>query len=249
MSYISKGLFWGATLFYPLVICVRAFAVVLKPVLQALGFAVDVYKHIVSSVAILHRSCRPAAVTRLVVAIYINAVNRVFAVRSFANISQEVLKLLPAVANRDTSTSIVLVRRFGWPGAAGSHGKPASVGGVHVLGSTHAVGGVQFDTVAATGLGVSGLEVFGDNNLPVPTATGAEPLNSAVCPSGYGRDTGKAGKGFPVEVFCSGKCFDWCKMHLSHIGTRFINVVRGLPVVAGSAPNYTTMPSNSWRFV
>lgn len=83
--------------------------------------------HIVASIAMLLDRGRPAAVSRLVIAVIVNPVNRVLGRRARPHIREEVLEGSPAIAHGDTSPAVVPVSGDVGIRASRPHAGPDSI--------------------------------------------------------------------------------------------------------------------------
>ena len=83
---------------------------------------------VVALVDTLFFSCRPAAVLRGVWAVIIDALNAVFGARSTPHVGKELIeRLLPAIANKNSTPAVIFVRLIRGVAAALSHVHPAYV--------------------------------------------------------------------------------------------------------------------------
>jgi len=76
---------------------------------NGLQFSVEQDAVIASSISALHRSRGPPAVSKLIVAVIVDALNLKLGIRLLAHVSKEVLELQPSVANLNAATAIVLI--------------------------------------------------------------------------------------------------------------------------------------------
>lgn len=72
---------------------------------------------------------RPAAVSRLVIAVVVDAVNGITGAGPIPHVLKEVLELRPSLANRDATAPVVMERAGFLVGAAGKHRRPYPVCG------------------------------------------------------------------------------------------------------------------------
>lgn len=81
-----------------------------------------------TSVEVLFLSCGPATVRRLVIPIWIDAIQGL-RLRPFAHICEKVsVRFPPAIADRNTTAPVIAILRAFWVVAAGQHGHPGLVG-------------------------------------------------------------------------------------------------------------------------
>src|SRR6185369_5762592 len=77
-----------------------------------------------ATIANLNGSFCPSAIRRLIVAVVVNAVNRVFRGRTQPHVAQEILKQHPSLANGDASSTVVFVSNKFGVGATSTHAHP-----------------------------------------------------------------------------------------------------------------------------
>ena len=114
----------------------RANAKIIRPVLQASRSSIESDVGKVSTVARLFTARRPPTVTRFVVAVYINAVERMLGRWATSQIGEEITKTVPSLANLDAAAPIVGVAPVPWIHAALPHVCPAGVFDATIVRST-----------------------------------------------------------------------------------------------------------------
>lgn len=210
-----------------------------RPVFQGLGLAAYIKKQCISPICCLLFGGRPAAIFGAVWAVIVDPIYRVFFGRSIAHIGIEAFKDMPSVANENTSPAIAGELLVFCVCAPGDHVSPNAMLGCAVHSMRQYSASSNLSLKAAARQGIPGSYVCAPENLIVPTFTFAKPEHAPSAVFGDRRNDRQSAKNhsFEASVFL-GKIY-WCKMYLSHIGTRFINVVRGLVVRATSTPHST----------
>jgi hypothetical protein len=102
--------------------------------------------------------CRPAAISRLIIAVVVWVSVNALAFRALAHISQEVRESQPSLANRDSSTSVRFPIWKGWIGGSLDHARPTSVGLCVPFGGVMSVFRAQFNAQTTTGMAESPFE-------------------------------------------------------------------------------------------
>jgi hypothetical protein len=146
------------------------------PVSKAKRLSIKRYLAIAGVIAILRRTIRPAAVAGLVVAVAIYAVDAVVAIGPDAHVCQKVLELVPAVADGNSSTTVIFVPSLLRIVAASQHVLPAAKRPA----LAHAVRPRLCTTVASATDRHAATHALAWNNCFVPAITDAVPSLSGV---------------------------------------------------------------------
>lgn len=207
------------------------------PFLHGEGDSFVGYMPVSSGVGLLLPNRGPAHVFRSVMAVIINAVKAVGGAWSRPHILVEAGEVHPSVADSDASISpsgLVLTSIV--------HGLPRIVfrGVRHAVGAVSCLAGHIANVLggkASTGPAVSLSEVIGKRDGFAATFALAEPFDAAATPSDR-HNGSKSTKPLTSNVE---RIVMKCYSFVSHVDTSYINVVRGLPVGAGSS-RYSTTP-------
>jgi hypothetical protein len=137
-----------------------------------------------SAIFALHILGRPPNVAGLIIAVVINSINGM--VRwSFADISQEVFKFMPAGTNLDATSAIVFVADGVWVLASREHAPPCSIERMKVSDSGEAVG--QVADLAAAGTDLAFSQASSRRELDVSAVALATPhdVSSGISAGGW----------------------------------------------------------------
>lgn len=100
----------------------------LSPSSKTLSLAVEGKNSYVSTVACLFGRSGPSHIVWFIVAVIVNAINRVFYRRTFAHVRQEILKrLAPSLTDFDASSAVACIRNMLGIGTSGYHARPDKV--------------------------------------------------------------------------------------------------------------------------
>lgn len=214
------------------------YAKLVSPFCKRLYSAVVFLHERVSAVSNLLCISGPAAIFGRVRTIVVDAVDAVFRSRSLSHICEEVGKVIPSLANSDSSPAVL------WVGAVIDIPAPTVNSEPDFMrrGQGCAVRAVGFlnalKTQAPAGHCFAMHETMRGDGLFCPAVAPTKPVDVAAVPAdrSYCCEPAYFSAGMIVGKVSK---FDWGIMKISHCLVSFKALVRGLPVGAGSSRHYT----------
>lgn len=191
---------------------------------KGMGFAVKLDDAIIALVVGLLCRRGPSAIVRPIVAVCVDAVNRIVASWAWPHVGVEVIKrFTPTVAHLHTSFAIKVVLRIVWVGASLVHVAPRLI----FWRAGHAMlKGRQTGLTSATSpRSIRSQKLAGNQNGGVAALALAKPLGIGIIPANIA-DNGQAAELTAIQVLSYGRGNGYNL--LSHVRTSFTNVMRGL---------------------